>query len=263
MANWTTWCVGMVLPLLALLNHNSVDEQKDDSAKVVGTRDGNRWIVPLEANGKTKIPRAFASLRSAYFQGYPERKIQVKPEIEHWTLGFNNKAAGNKIVLEFDSYPATKDEIKPIEQLGDGTLTLPCSMGVTKGKKLRFEPQPHKNTIGYWADSKDSVSWTVAISKTGEFNVGLLQGCGKNCGGTAKISLLASGKSIDAVDYEVKVTGHFQNFVWQHAGSLKVAEPGEYTLKVEPVKINGAALMDVRQIHLSPVPAARKKKAKQ
>lgn len=48
----------------------------------------------------------------------------------------------------FDSYPATPQEAAPTKQAGDGTLTLQCLPGRVTGQKLRFEPQPHKKTIG-------------------------------------------------------------------------------------------------------------------
>ena len=84
---------------------------------------------------------------------------------------------------------------------------------------VRFEPQPHKNTIGYWAVASDSVSWPIQISKPGPFNVGLLQGAGEKGGGTARISLLANDAVVDSFEFDVEVTGHFQNFRWKHLHS--------------------------------------------
>ena len=226
---------------------------------MIEKRSGTRWIVPLAETGKTIIPRVCASLRASYFEGKPDKSVIVHPEIEYWEIRFKGKPASENVVLEFDSYPAAPEEAKPTEQAGDGTLTLRCSQGRTTGEKLRFEPQPHKNTIGYWAVAEDSVSWPVKIAKPGRFNVALLQGASSKGGGVARISVLAGEKVVDSIEHQVEVTGHFQNFVWKHSGSIAITEPGDYHLRIEAVEKPNVALMDVRQVHLSPNPLPKAK----
>lgn len=266
MNRWFFSLVGVTVLLLFCFPPQQTSAQTKDSPAVVGQRAGNLWTIDLSQAKKDgdqqsiSVPRVYASLRSTHFKGHPNSKVQVRAETEHWELRFKGDPPSDKIVLEFDSYPATLKETTSIKQLGDGTLTLPCSLGRTKGEKLRFEPQPHKNTIGFWTKTSDSVSWPITISKPGEFNIGLLQGAGNGCGGTAKISVLKNDQQVASLDYEVKVTGHFQNFVWQNAGRIAFKEPGDYVLQVAAAKIKKAALMDVRQIHLSPVPQKLRKK---
>ena len=233
---------------------DSAAQDSYGAPELFAAREGNKWVVPVAGTGKTRIPRVCASLRAAYFEGSPDKSVIVHPEISYWEIRFKGNPASPNVVLEFDSYPATLDEARPTKQAGDGTLTLRCSQGRTVGEKLRFEPQPHKNTIGYWAVASDSVSWPVTISKPGQFNVGLLQGAGERGGGVARISLLYDGQTVDSLEYPVAVTGHFQNFVWKHAGTLSAAVPGDYSIKIEAAKIDDIALMDVRQVHLSPKP---------
>lgn len=228
-----------------------VTAQEIDPAVLDG-RQGNRWVVELAASGPTRIPRVCASLRGAWFDGHPDSTVVVHPEIEYWEIRFKGERTSDQVVLEFDSPPLTPQEIGPITQAGDGTLTLPCGMGLTTGEKLRFEPQPHKNTIGYWTKAADSVSWKIKVDQPGAFNVGALQGAAQNGGGLARISLLRGDTVVDSREFPARVTGHFQNFEWQHAGVLTVPDAGEYSVKVEAVKIDKVALMDVRQIHLSP-----------
>lgn len=232
----------------------SIAQDESKTPEVIGTRSAKRWVVPVAASGATKIPRVCASLSAAYFEGAPDKPVIVHPEIKYWEIRFKGAPVSPNVVLEFDSYPSTIDEATPTKQAGDGTLTLRCSQGITAGEKLRFEPQPHKNTIGYWAVAADSVSWPVQISRAGAFNVGLLQGAGEKGGGIARISVSRNGEIVDSFEYQVKVTGHFQNFIWQPAGALTVAQPGEYSIRIEAVKIDTVALMDVRQVHLSPNP---------
>lgn len=227
-------------------------QETNGTLEMLAGREGNRWRVPVAANGRTRIPRVCASLRAAYFDGKPDRPVIVHPEIEYWELRFEGKPLSSHVILEFDSYPATLAETEPTEQAGDGTLTLLCSHGRTVGEKLRFEPQPHKNTIGYWVVAQDSVSWPIAITRPSAFNVGLLQGAGDKGGGIAEVALLAENNVVDSFEFQVEVTGHFQNFRWKHAGTLAAMKPGRYTLRVKPKQIDNVALMDIRQIHLSP-----------
>ena len=252
-----SWFFGPILVTILCIPH-SIAQDADKPPELIGTRTEKRWVIPVATSGTTKIPRVCASLRAAYFEGFPDKSVVVHPEIAYWEIRFPGAPVSPNVVLEFDSYPSTIEEATPTKQAGDGTLTLWCSQGRTVGEKLRFEPQPHKNTIGYWAVATDSVSWPVQISRPGRLNVGLLQGAGDNCGGIARISILSNGEVVDSLEYQVEVTGHFQNFIWKHAGTLTVAEPGDYSIRIEGVKINTAALMDVRQVHLSPNPLDQK-----
>lgn len=241
-----------VLAILSLSIHQGLAEDSYVSDETLAAREGSRWRVPVAKEGPTRIPRVCASLRAAYFDAMPDKPVVVHPEIDYWELRFKGKPLAEHIVLEFDSYPALLSEAKPIEQAGDGTLTIRCSQGRTVGEKLRFEPQPHKNTIGYWAVASDSVTWPITISSPSAFNVGLLQGAGNRGGGRARVSLLHNDSVVDSFEFDVEVTGHFQNFRWKHGGVLEAKSPGEYSLKIEAAKIDDIALMDVRQVHLSP-----------
>ena len=220
--------------------------------ELLAARQDKQWRVPVAKPGPTRIPRVCASLRASFLEGMPGKTVVVHPEIDYWEIRFKGDTTASHVVLEFDSFPALAEEAAPTKQAGDGTLTLPCSHGRVHGEKLRFEPQPHKNTIGYWTVAEDSVTWPIVISQPDEFNVGLLQGAGEKGGGRAKVSLISDGNVIDSFAYDVEVTGHFQNFRWKHAGTLEAKEAGQYELRIEAVKIDKVALMDVRQVHLSP-----------
>src|SRR5256885_15633227 len=42
------------------------------------------------------------------------------------------------------------EEPRPIAQSSDGTIRLDARQVTIHGATVRYEPQPHKNTIGYW-----------------------------------------------------------------------------------------------------------------
>ena len=136
-----------------------------------------------------------------------------------------------------------------ITQAEDGTILLHARDVTIHGTHVRYEPQPHKNTIGFWTRQDDWVSWTFAVARPGTFSIEILQGCGKGSGG-AEVAL---GIGEQAVAFTVEDTGHFQNFVKRSVGQMVIANPGLVTLTVRPKTKPGVAVMDLRQVLLTPV----------
>ena len=139
-------------------------------------------------------------------------------------------------------------EKKPVQQAADGTVSLHARMATVHGKTVRYEPQPNKNTIGYWTQVDDWVSWDFEIAKPGRFKVEILQGCGKGSGGS-EVDFAVGDQALKVT---VKDTGGFQNFENRAIGELKLEKPGRYTLKVKPKTKPGVAVMDLREVKLSP-----------
>ena len=221
-------------------------------------RDGNRLLVHIDSEPddlSITIPRVYASLVGIHFLNeQPHQDLTLHPEPDEWLIRWKPSVKfRNHLVLEFDSFPRLADETEPIDQAGDGTLTLPACQASTSGEKLRFEPQPHKNTVGYWTVPTDVATWNLTVDRPGEFNVGILQGCGKGQGGSeAVLTANAVGGSSASLDFTTVETGHFQNFIWRHLGTIHLEQAGDYELSIKPKRIAKAALMDVRMVQLSP-----------
>jgi hypothetical protein len=219
-------------------------------------------IIAKPETNSIWIPRVYAALRSAAWQidnaksDQTPAVVTVNPEPEHWVVRWDSRPAGaEKIVLMFDTDVNFAQQNAPCQQLGDGRLNLHAYQATTAGEKLRYEPQPHKNTVGYWVNPNDQASWSIQVERGGTFNVGLLQGCGRGQGGSVATLVVSQNESTVAeLEWEVVETGHFQNFVWRTVGTLTITEPGLYSVKVKPQKIAKAALMDVRQIQLVLLP---------
>jgi arylsulfatase A len=114
---------------------------------------------------------------------------------------------------------------------------------------VRYEPLPHKNTIGYWVRPEDWISWDCRVLTPGEFAIEILQGCGAGSGGS-QVEFSVAGQSVVTT---VEETGDFQKFVARTIGKIAFARPGDYTLNVKPRSKPGAAVMDLRQVRLAPV----------
>jgi hypothetical protein len=148
-----------------------------------------------------------------------------------------------------DSRPADgPSPSKPISQGSDATIILHAKDANIHGKTVRYEPQPHKNTIGYWTKKEDWVSWDFKVQTPGTFIVQLTQACGKGSGGSEYAVTIGDQTLKDTV----KETGAFTNFVQRAIGVVKLGRPGDYTLSVKPITKPGLAVMDLRAISLLP-----------
>jgi arylsulfatase A len=145
--------------------------------------------------------------------------------------------------------PTPNPDYKPNPQAADGTILLKALFGDAHGKQLRFEPLPHKNTFGFWTIPSDSLSWEMEVEKPGTFAVELMQGCGKGSGG-AEVELRIGDSKIT---HTVKDTGGWQAFEKLSAGTLTIDKPGRHTLLVKAITKPGVAVMDLRQVLLTPV----------
>ncbi|MCA9128385.1 MAG: hypothetical protein KDB22_14965 [Planctomycetales bacterium] len=240
----------------------AVELKHDLIADAVVKRLQNRLIVApkqLSDSGSVSIPRFFASLKSLQWQGHDEpAAISFVPEQEHWRISWKERPAGaERIVLRFDQPPLLAHELKLVTASGDGSFWLPAYMAHTTGEKVRYEPQPHKNTVGYWVGAQDLARWNLQIDEPGDFNVAILQGCGQGQGGSsAEISLQLGQSAVSNLKFQVAETGHFQNFQWRHVGTVSIQHPGEHVLQIAPITISRNALMDVRAVHLIRLPRA-------
>lgn len=145
--------------------------------------------------------------------------------------------------------PTPNADYVPNPAAKDGSITLPARTAEIHGATLRYEPLPHKNTIGFWTNPDDYATWEFTVAKPGRYEVEILQGCGKGHGGS-EAKVVVAGQTLPLT---VEDTGHFQNFVPRTIGTIMLDQPGRMTLELRAVKKAKAAVMDCRQITLRPV----------
>ena len=154
---------------------------------------------------------------------------------------------------ESKSSNTTKEPAKIINQDSNGSFTLLAKDATTHGTTIRYEPQPHKNTIGYWTKKEDWVSWDFKLHTPGKFTLELTQACGEGSGGSDYTVTIGNQTLTD----KVPDTGAFTNFVNRRIGTMKLDKPGNYTVSVKPLTKPGLAVMDLRAIKLIPDKTAR------
>jgi len=211
------------------------------------------YIEAWPADGKVAMPRLNNPIGTVYLVNDPARApLGFQPNLEDWAISKPKSSSGGPDVVKVEVQGKPRPAGAPVlaEASEDGKILLPAHLAVPHGRLLRYEPQPHKNTVGYWADETDWVEWRFRVSHPGTYRVQLLQGCGKGQGGSA-LRIAAAGQSLE---YTVEDTGHFQNFVEKTAGTIALAKAGDYALEIRAVKKAKGAVMDVRQVRLDPVP---------
>jgi len=197
------------------------------------------------------IPRLNNRVGSVYLKEDKERKpLRFWPEIDHWTVTIpKNAKAPLTVVVEIkDGAPYLPSEPRVVQSESNGVVNLHAHDSVTHGRLLRFEPQPHKNTVGYWADANDWCEWHFN-ARPGNYAVHIWQGCGTGQGGS-EVEVRA-GES--AFAFKVEDTGHFQNFKQRKIGAIQLGAAAKHTLRLKPIKKTNNAVMDVRRIKLIPV----------
>jgi arylsulfatase A-like enzyme len=135
---------------------------------------------------------------------------------------------------------------RPSPQAADGTITMLGKHADVFGAMLRFEPLPHKNTLGFWVNPNDWASWDFEVVKPGKFTMEITYGCGNGSGG----SEVEFAVGVQKLMFKVEQTGGFQAFVKRDIGEMTFDKPGRYTLTVKPKSKPGPAVMDLPQVVL-------------
>ncbi len=177
--------------------------------------------------------------------------VPMGARLKEWRALMNQVVSQKKQPPGGDSAGATSDSALPASiGLGAGATLLHARDAKVHGMKLRYEPQPHKDTLGFWIVKDDWAEWEFESPKAGNFEVQLLQGCGKGSGG-AEIEVATAGQTLTMT---VEETGHFQRFIPRTIGTVKLDQPGKYTLSVKAKTKPHGAVMDLRRVTLRAAP---------
>jgi hypothetical protein len=132
------------------------------------------------------------------------------------------------------------------------TIRLPASQALVHGQRLRFEPEPHKNVLGYWTEVDDWAEWEFESGQEATVRVQIQCGCGSGNGGSNIDVVIESEEgSQHVLPWTVRETGHFQHMVLEDLGAVRLT-PGKYRLKVIPRRKAAAAVVDIREVMLLP-----------
>ncbi len=179
------------------------------------------------------------------------RTLTLTPEPTVWKIQLSEipELFPATLVLELDGPPQLLTDELTAAADGNGVISLPARLARVHGRNLRFEPQPHKNTVGYWSLAEDFAEWNLRADMAGDYDVEIQQGCGTGHGGST-VELRLDDQRIQ---FRVLETGHFQNFRWRHLGRVSLPAHVCCRLQLVPLHKPGGAVMDVRELRLVPV----------
>jgi hypothetical protein len=224
------------------------------------TSGNDLYVLPRELrdDGTVHVPRLSNVVKTITVAGPAEVPWTVHPEPEHWILKQADSPASGEgspagrtpplLKLSLDAAVTVFDPDRVTRADDSGTVFLPAKAAVTHGELLRFEPQPQKNTVGYWANAADFAEWRIALTAAGEYEVDILQGCGKSHGGSDVVLQIQEQE----LPFVVTETGHFQNFIWRTLGTIRLEPSDRITVKLSATQKSGGAVMDVRAIRIVP-----------
>lgn len=249
-----TFCICHVRALPASANLPDLSAQKTfpiqrDWGIIQKTPTGLKLELKNSAvQQKISIPRMNNRIKTIYVAGDAEKKpLTLKPGITEWEISVPQATSpGATIIVEFKEAPYLPVKPAVATENADQQIILDAKDAVVHGKLLRYEPQPHKNTVGYWANENDWCEWMLDVPAPGVYDVYVLQGCGRGQGGS-EVEVSVKDQKIN---FTVEDTGHFQNFKERHIGQLKIDQSGLQSLHVKPLKKAKNAVMDVRQMRL-------------
>ena len=184
----------------------------------------------IPTSGAIRIPRLNNPVAAVFLEGDKDRSpLKLTPHVAEWEIALPTAPGrlGPVVVIETVGPPQMTGEQRTSRPSASGIVTLAAHDAVTHGQTLRYEPQPHKNTLGYWSRAEDRCQWRL-FAPPGRYEVQILQGCGKGQGGS-EVALRVGGQEII---FTVEETGHFQNFKNRSLGTIELAGDSAQSLEL-------------------------------
>jgi arylsulfatase A-like enzyme len=179
------------------------------------------------------------------FDAQLHRQLYIDKDPSKWSA----KATATATAEGWQEWRATMNRVvagkKAIVTPGDGEIRLQARDARVHGKKLRYEPEPYKNVLGYWTEADDWADWDVTIPEAGSYEIEIQVGCGDSQAGS-EVELRVGEKS---VSFTVKPTGHFQKMTLRTL-DIGPLEAGPQRVEIRPKSKKGVAVMDVRRVVL-------------
>lgn len=203
-------------------------------------RDGRWKMVEFYETGRRELfdLQADPSESRNLALDQPDRVAAMAGALDAW-----RKETGARMPVPNQAY-------RPNPPGKDGVIRVPGSTARVEGAQLRFEPQPHKNTLGYWVRQQDFASFEITVEKEGTYTLKVVQGCGKGSGG-ARVAFDVAGTILE---YTVEDTGGFQNWATREVGAVRL-KAGRTAITVKALTKPGVAVMDLKEMTLAPAMA--------
>ncbi len=134
-----------------------------------------------------------------------------------------------------------------IDQSIDGQIELKAGQATTFAERMRYEPKPEKNCLGFWTELDDWAEWPFTVHNGGEFELEVVYGCGNGNEGS-EMSVWLDDKEMT---FTVADTGGFQSWQTINLGKVQI-KAGEHVVTAKPKTKANKAVADIHKIVLKP-----------
>ena len=148
------------------------------------------------------------------------------------------------VVLDLDGPPRVDLASTTLGPQADGSFSLLPAQAVVDGDSIRHEG----DGIGAWTSPHDLASWTILAPAAGDYDVEITYGCAAAAAGS-DFTVNVDATRLTA---ETASTGGYDRAMTESVGRVHV-EAGAHTLVVKPMHKPRGALMNLREIRLSPI----------
>ncbi|NLH98982.1 MAG: alpha-L-fucosidase [Chthonomonadales bacterium] len=174
----------------------------------------------------------------------------------HPTLSISRPAKLDPIAtvieLQLAGRPVVEDPATVVKAGADGTLTLRAADAVIHGS-AQYESGGGHDNIGFWTNPQDYVSWEIELIRPGDYRVALTYACQPGNEGSEYHVTLGLRGGGNTVSGKVEATGSWTDFRTVDLGHMSEIKPGRYTLTVKPTSMPRGAVMNLKEVRLTPI----------
>lgn len=155
------------------------------------------------------------------------------------------------VELQLAGRADVEDPATVVRPGADGSLTLRAADAVIHGS-AQYESGGGHDNIGFWTNPQDYVTWELEVKVAGDYGVTVTYACQPgNEGAEFTISLGRRGAE-GLPKGRVEATGSWTDFKTVALGKLANVRPGRYTLTVRPTSMPRGAVMNLKEVRLTP-----------
>ena len=157
------------------------------------------------------------------------------------------------IELTFDGPPVLLQSISTVQPSKEGTYDLEASLATLEGGTISLEGDEERGNIGYWTNSKDTLSWQVSSpdKQIKRYAVELEYSCEPGSEGSI-FSIFVDGVD-SGIKGTVEKTNGWNDYRSVQVGGLLNLPNGTHTIRIVPLTKPGLAVMNLRRLTLKPV----------
>jgi alpha-L-fucosidase len=155
------------------------------------------------------------------------------------------------IELRLAGAPAVEDPQTVVAPGADGAFVLKAADAVIHGSAQYESGNGHDN-IGFWTNPSDTVTWQIAVRDQAAYQVSVTYACQPGSEGSEYVVTLGMRGGGNTVTGKVEATGSWVDFRTEKLGTFEQIKPGRYTVTVKPTSMPRGAVMNLKEIRLTP-----------